>query len=383
MPEMISSMEQYSLFAKERARSGRKPERGDLEQLLSLMRQELTVSASSPLMDAAYRICRRFCAERRIPPLRYEPVFFAVRDCGKHAALPSFDAWWLTVLLADYLSAGQLPEEAGGLLPYFFANYAPKNVTTATLVQALHRIDLQLRAQRKQAWALYVSAPAEAPAVREERPVPEVPLEAVQTEARRQEILREAQAEAEKILRQADLAARKKTAAAEKRAADALAGSCAEADAIRQERFNLGFSEVRSALLQTNELMRKLEDAVTEEAVKKASSQLLELYNLIADVRDSAFAQARATGSADLENTAYNMDVFCDMLSADLADYGIRPLCSSPGELFNAKFHAVNGPCGDDFDPRAAVVKTSIRTGFIWSEQILQKEQVEIERRCG
>ena len=66
------------------------------------------------------------------------------------------------------------------------------------------------------------------------------------------------------------------------------------------------------------------------------------------------------------------------MLAEYLADYGVQTIASSQGDAFSAKHHTL-GKTDIQFDPRNARISRSLRNGFIWGEQVLQKERVEIE----
>ena len=123
-------------------------------------------------------------------------------------------------------------------------------------------------------------------------------------------------------------------------------------------------------------MIKNLEDTVSESSIKKVSSQLLELFNLIADTKDSTIDLARKNNDQSLENTAYNMDVFLDMIIEYMAEYGIQSITSMPGDKFVPKYHTLKTG-NQQFDPRNASIKLSKRTGFLWGEQVLQKEKVE------
>lgn len=137
-------------------------------------------------------------------------------------------------------------------------------------------------------------------------------------------------------------------------------------------------TEVRKTLMQTNQALRELEDQFTEHMTEKVSTQFLELYNLIADVKDRTLSECEKRADPELENTASNMEVFQQMIEGYLEDYGIVTTRSEPDDPFRAKYQAtVNMP--EKFDPRKAKVKRSFRSGFFREEdeQVLQKEQVE------
>lgn len=137
------------------------------------------------------------------------------------------------------------------------------------------------------------------------------------------------------------------------------------------------FSEVRVALQEANDRMRRIEESVSTAMARKVSLQFLELFNLIADTKESTLALARQNMDVDLEKAAHNMGVFLDMIAEDLLSHGVRSVVSQPGGSFLVKYHEqVNGD--PQFDPRNAVVKASIRMGFLWGDRVLQKERVEI-----
>ena len=72
------------------------------------------------------------------------------------------------------------------------------------------------------------------------------------------------------------------------------------------------------------------------------------------------------------------MDVLLDMLVEYIADYRVHTILSFQGDHFSTKNHTL-GKTGIQFDPRSARIVRSLRNGFVWGEQVLQKERVEIE----
>ena len=199
-----------------------------------------------------------------------------------------------------------------------------------------------------------------------------------QGESKKQSVLDAAQEQADKIIHDASIIADKKIAEAQKRILDLSANKRLNEYTDEHSSTEECFSAVREALVKANESIKRLEDSVSESITRKAYTQLIELYNLIADAKDSTFSLASQTNSQDLENAACNMDVFLDMLVEYLADYGVQTIASFPGDAFSAKHHTL-GKTGIQFDPRNARILRSLRNGFIWGEQVLQKERVEIE----
>lgn len=399
-----SSMDLYNEFAKIAAArklfSGYRLKKSDVEQLLECIKRELIISGRSPLIDAAYFSCESYFSTHRMPGCKFVTTSFVVSDSGAYERIPTFDAWYIIIFLSGYLTSGEITGDIERFLPYFFDGYKPKPTRPGELREALQKIDAGVRGYRKSMYdfcssrsvapersSSHESVPtadkkraedylATAKADIEKEKVAILDSARKQAEKERQEIIDAAYEEEKKIIQRASAETEKKISIAKKRIAEAIEENqnnfAMEAQLLQQ-----GFSEVRSALLTANDMIKKLEDTASESSIRKASNQLLELFNLIADTKDSTIDLARESDDQSLENAAYNMDVFLDMIIEYMAEYGIRPIASVQGDKYQPKYHAA-GKDNQRFDPRSALIKASKRTGFLWGEQVLQKEQVEI-----
>ncbi len=397
-----SSIELYGALAREIASYRREGvEKNDIDQLLDYIKRELIVSNHSSLIDTAYWSCQRFFSTNHMPVYKFEPSSFFVSGSGKHTEIPVFDAWFIIVFLSKYLAIGAITEDIERFLPYFFGNDIPPDLRPDVFYKTLQKIDAGIFECRKTMYSLYSSGTDAAPegsssrdnvsvvhskqvedrsaAVTEdiEKEKEEI-LDSArqQAEEERQKIINTANEEADRIIQRASFEAEQKTSVARRKFLETIENnreeSVKEAQLLQHD-----FSEVRSALFKANEMIKKLEDTVSESSIKKVSSQLLELFNLIADTKDSTVDLAKKSNDKNLENTAYNMDVFLDMIIEYMAEYGIQSIISMPGDKFSPKNHTI-GTGNQQFDPRSASIKVSKRTGFLWGEQVLQKEQVEI-----
>jgi hypothetical protein len=399
MPVAKTSIDLYGALAREVSYRRYRLEKSDVEQLLNYIKQELIISNRSSLIDAAYLSCRLFFSSNRVPVYKFEPSSFFISDSDRHTEIPAFDAWYIIILLSEYLS-GAITEDIERLLPYFYGNYVPQNPRSSVFHKALQKIDAGIFECRKIMYSHYSSeidatpkglsshdsvavahtkqADNHSAAVTEdvEREKEEIiDLARKQAEEERQRIINAANEEAVRIIQRASFEAEQKISTARKKIIETINNR--GQSAIEAEQLQRGFSEVRSALLKANDMIKNLEDTVSESSIKKVSSQLLELFNLIADTKDSTVDLARKNNDQNLENTAYNMDVFLDMIIEYMAEYGIQSISSMPGDKFSPKYHTI-GTGNQQFDPRSASIKVSKRTGFLWGEQVLQKEQVEI-----
>ena len=162
--------------------------------------------------------------------------------------------------------------------------------------------------------------------------------------------------------------------------------------AREQADFSSLFADMRGAMTAMTQKMNGLEQKVTSENTRRASSQLLDLFNLIADYRDSVISamnelpESQDGSGTDInerdaederEVMIDNLLAFMDMISEYLDEYGVSTIRSESGTPFDGKYHEAEG--SGMFDPRRAVVGCSLRRGFCWGGQVLQKERIRLE----
>lgn len=132
-------------------------------------------------------------------------------------------------------------------------------------------------------------------------------------------------------------------------------------------------ASIRSALMEVNQSVRHLEDSLHSQNASKAVQHQLELFNLIADTRDSL----KGSGNPDPEAYRDNLCVFLDMIAENLVDFHAEMIQSRSGDAFSGKYQtAVNAD--DAFDPGKAIVKETLRPGFMLEDQVIQKERVRV-----
>lgn len=193
----------------------------------------------------------------------------------------------------------------------------------------------------------------------------------------------DAKALAEQIIADAETMAAHKIAMANQRVNELTRAQRLQHSEEVQHTYSEGIYALQQTLQEINTQMklvgeqtRKLDTFVTEESIRKAHINLIELYNLIADTRDSQMEQVHDTHNEELKNSVFNLDVFLDMIAEYLADYGIVTISTEPNAVFNPTFHVVPQTM-KNYNPQSLVVRRSVRKGFAWGEQVLQKERVE------
>lgn len=413
-----SSLDIYNKIPREFSFGRTKPTVKDIEGLLEKMKAELVIGSYSPLLDASINECIYYCSNHRIATIKFDASNYCLTEMRSRSVLPTFDAWQFPILLSDYMNGSLSSNTIEKKLPYFLGNYVPKDPEPRRLLQAFKAIDtLVVDLRQKMYTGMPVNSVDTKSAIPEDFVITELVKQEIagkvktlmmeaekeketiiaqarvqaeseareivesahrQGESEKQSILDAAQEQADKIIHNASIIADKKIAEAKKRILDLSANKRLNEHADEHSSTEECFSAVREALVKANESIKRLEDSVSESITRKAYTQLIELYNLIADTKDSTFSLALQTNSQDLENAAYNMDVFLDMLVEYLADYGVQTIVSFQEDAFSAKHHTL-GKTGIQFDPRNARISRSLRNGFIWGEQVLQKERVEIE----
>ncbi|EHO49531.1 hypothetical protein HMPREF9099_02869 [Lachnospiraceae bacterium oral taxon 082 str. F0431] len=410
-----SSLDLYNKIPRKFGFERTKPTSKDVERLLEAMKAELIINGYSPLLDAAFNECVNYCTNQRIATIKFRAENFCFTELNRRRIIPTFDAWQFPILLSKYMGSGSVLSTIEKLLPFFWGNYVPNKPDPGSLQQAFETIDIQVVEQRRKMYQgvlgssrrtipedfvitelvkqenadkvktlmkeaeeekRTIIAQAHTQAESEARGIVESARR--QGESEKQAVLDSAQKQANKIIYNASLIADKKIAEAKRRVHELSADKRFNEFNAEQQSTEQHFAEVRDALVKTNESIKLLEDAVSESVTRKAYTQLIELYNLIADTKDSTYSLALQTNSQDLENAAYNMDVFLDMLVEYLADYGVQTILSFQGDHFSTKNHTL-GKTGIQFDLKHARIVRSLRNGFVWGEQVLQKERVEIE----
>ena len=464
MSKLESSIELFNYLAKKCCEENCALAKGELEQLLGLMKQELFVSGCSSLMNAIGSASPLFLLGANP---KYKPTCFYLSEPDKDVDNSSFDVWGLVTLFAQYMRDDSIVEDIDTLLPNIFVKKnAPEETKEDELLHALESIDGELRSQREKMYKLCFSASGNvseamvsnevnseadikdsdmsprkssdidsegAPIISapnrleieqsadvngEDGPQPaddnaedeqgqviiddaekegQIIIDAAVKEGQviindaenqgqtiidaaenqGQAIIDAARKEADRIIQHAIIEAENKISNANKRLAQSVGKEWVDIYAEGQKQLQQSFLELKESLRLANEKIRIMENSISEDTISKITAQFLELFNLIADSKESAFALAYQKNDPDLENAAYNLDAFGDMIVEYLADYGIQPLASALGDPFSAKHHEIiNGK--QQFDPRNVVVKASKRRGFIWGEVVLQKERVEI-----
>lgn len=413
-----SSLDIYNKIPREFSFGRTKPTTKDVESLLEAMKAELIINSYSPLLDASFNECVNYCTNQRIATIKFNADSFYFSELSRRRVIPTFDAWQFPILLSDYMGNVLSLSTVEELLPYFWGNYVPKKPDPRLLLQAFKKIDALVVEQRRKMYSEFSGGSASSNSVLpEDFVITELVKQEIgdkvrtlimeaeeerksiitqahsqaefeardivesarrQGENEKQAVLDSAQQQANKIIYNASLIADRKITEARKRVLELSADKKYGEYSAEHQSTERHFAEVREALVKANESIKLLEDSVSESVTRKAYTQLIELYNLVADTKDSTYSLALQTNSQDLENAAYNMDVFLDMLVEYLADYGVQTIVSFQGDCFSAKNHTL-AKTGIQFDPRNARIARSLRNGFVWGEQVLQKERVEIE----
>ena len=360
----------------------------DLEILLRTIKSELIINSNSPLLDIAYNECVNYLANQGLAMIEFEGDNIYFFEQKRRSIIPTYDAWQIIVLLSDYMCDDLSSKDLEKALPCFRRNYVPRPAYPNVLLKALETIDKQTVELRRKIYDDFIGKNDNinnktgndiviTELVKKEIG-DKVQSFIMEAEEKKKAIIAQAEVRASEIIDNASLNAERKIAEANKRAIAVTAKKKSLEYEAEQQNIEQRFGEVREALVKANESIKCLEDSVSESVTKKAYTQLIELYNLIADTKDSTYTLAIQSNSKELENASYNMDVFLDMLVEYLADYGVRPIVSFQGECFSAKHHLL-AKTETQYDPRNASIARSIRNGFIWGEQVIQKERVEIE----
>lgn len=384
-----TSSDMYSNLYKKYMAKTYKTDTKDIENLLENMKTELLVYGYSSLLDEACKNCYYSGWRQNILFRSYTPYNYVLHTSGKMLKLPMYDAYWLIIFLGEFLANNTIPEGVQECTDYFFKNCMLKIDNVNGIDTVLQTIDQEILRHRQEMYQLFqtrgkkerdtdVVSRAEAGQEKQEVKKQEAELVYEEQEIQKDIIIVNAHQQAKKILDEASAEAERKMIEAQKNVSALVRESHLNYFLQEQQEIMNQFAEVRVILIQANERMKCLEDSVSVKMTKKVYIQFLELYNLIADTKDSTLLLVQQTDDRNLEKCAQSMDVFLDMITEYLADYGICTLASSSGQPFSAKYQEAANK-GMQFNPKTAIIKRSLRNGFAWDEQVLQKEKVEIQ----
>ena len=314
---MANSYECYKELAMKVKYQGYRVTKGDILGMFEQMSQELIVNSNAALLDSAVKRWISYCNQTGKRTISYLPKYFLVSARNYGYVFSTYDAWYWITFLADYMEDKVEEKLLEAWIPYMFGDYYSQEQTSRALEQALQRIDQSLVKKRQMLLQKQTEEPKKEP----------------------QRAVRETFEKDKEILD--------------------------------------GFGETRKLLQEVNDRMRQTEELLEEKNTKKAYGQLLELYNLMGDVIDSQYAQEKVLRNPQLDDMMENLRVFQDMIVEYLGEYGIRTIASPRGSAFDGKIHEVRNT--SNFYPKTAMVDRSLRNGFIWGSQVLQKEKITLK----
>ena len=414
MQNFQSSIDLYFALLREAESEGNNPEKDDVKRILESMKGELIVRGNSPLLDLCLHECEIFCEENNISFQKNERLkFLEIQEIESPKKISVCSARAMILFLALYISGSSLDETLDRYFTGIFTDYTVEDKSDLNMERIsfeVSKIDEEIQAQREKKHEEIISpsdskaeeivSQAEAEAEAEEivgqaeaeaeKPVSQAKAEAEeivsQAKAEAEEIVSQAKSEAEEIISRATQNARdirtraydeaeRESARGRKEYIDSETEKHNQEYESSKQKLKQEFDLVKNSLLQANTVMKQLEEAAHETDSMKAFNSLSELFNLVADLRESEFKISQQKEDEDIRRTVANLDEILSMITIILSDYGINAIISSPGDSYSPKYHAVKN-AGLNFN--GATVKKSVRTGFAFGNQVLQKEQIEI-----
>ena len=329
-----------------------KPNTQTLQQLLDMMEQELMIDGVSPLLSAAVT---RYSAKNA--GRSYVPQSFVLTQV--QSELSEADSFVLVSCLAWFMSGNAYKRWLGEMLPYFCGSvsHMPMEAFLNSLEYMLMVIDQKIPQRRSKVFTRAAQSGRKTGNT----------FAAAWTKVLGHSRVKDdptSDDQRDDIMSRLDRVSHWQEAQ-KKYSEDIL-------------ELQKQLQEINMQMKQVGEKTRRIDGFLNQESIRKAHINLIELYNLIADTRDSQMKLAEETRNVHLENSVFNLGVFLDMISDYLDGYGIRTLSTQPGTAFNGAYHALPQH-RMTADPKSLVVCGSIRNGFAWGEQVLQKEQVEVE----
>lgn len=426
-----NALSQYKAYSYNYKYYGQKPQAKDLMGIFESICQELLIYSCSEILTAAFHAC-----SAKYPRLKLLSGTEWLSKTIDTPFMSQYDGECWILFLKEYIVTQKIREsDLEGWLHFIFENYQSKQNLYQSITDSLSVIQewiIRKRAElvyqrtqsgacnaqqnacsenesqiladaRAQASKIQADAAKEAETILSDaRNQQAILLKNIQTKcdekertlvdklnqdvaAKRVELMtkldRDLTLEKKKILDTAQKKAEMILAEAQHRATRLTTDILDERYKTEQQPVTNGLDALRTALLEINSQMRAMEKTLTESNTQKASRQLLELYDIIADLKDSAAAQMEDDLTGIHGNTMHNMQMLLMLVQDALSEYGITTISTLPGEPFNGKIHEVKN--NHAFDPKTAIVAQSLREGFSWDQQVIQKEWIKLaEKEC-
>ncbi len=122
------------------------------------------------------------------------------------------------------------------------------------------------------------------------------------------------------------------------------------------------------------EQINELEKHLREETVQNGFNQMLQVFNILGDIKDSIDVE-----KTDNEIRINNINEIQDMIIEFVEDYGIESFCSSSGTPYDSRIQEIYRKKRNDYDPKRLIIANSVRCGFKWGKTVVQKEKVLVE----
>ena len=357
------------------------------KMLFNKIKEELIIYGYSELFDLAYNTCNI----KNKDGYSLKTIF--VSQPSKKNVINLYDVFCIVSLLPGFLLNEKYLNMNGDILEKFCINYNYKGagMSLQFFLEKLEKIDKSLIKIRKQLLSNSFNNTKESKENNvdqyDKRTLLDKPIDMSMSMSKIEEenniILKKAKEEANNIIEKANRIFEQRIAEARKRIVVFSNENRLKSNFESQKQINDNFNMVRDALLRTNETFKKLENSINVRFTEKVFTRFLELYNLIVDTRNSMSKKAINNSNAELEMIIHNLNIYLDMIVEYLADFGVKTICTSPGNKFSVRDHELVGD-NNQCDYRALIVRKSLRNGFVWDEQIIQKEQVyaEVNRSC-
>jgi molecular chaperone GrpE (heat shock protein) len=133
----------------------------------------------------------------------------------------------------------------------------------------------------------------------------------------------------------------------------------------------------------TRDMLRaviKLGENTAFDNTEQMLKELIAFYNLILDSNRKHKAKAKKSGDPDYMQLAENCSEFLEYILDIMADFGAEEIKSPMGTVFQASIHELKATA-HPLSLKDCVVRRSVRSGFRFRDNILQKELVTVYQR--
>lgn len=144
-----------------------------------------------------------------------------------------------------------------------------------------------------------------------------------------------------------------------------------------QNEISLSLKNIQPDIASLLETVMNFTKSIDEKFVLRLVDLLVELYNLLYDGYVAHRNYAYDSNNKNYQNAVENYLAYMDSIADIMSSFGVEEIYSNPGEEYNPHIHEHH--VVQNNAKKSAIIKEHLKSGFIYKDNIIQKELVVLE----